>query len=156
MFGLLTEFGSSPFEFDEDNSDSYFVKLDTSFGEKTIWGVGLKDALSNSDCKVGDNVSVIHNGKEPVKLPVTRKDDTGKEVTEFITKQRNAFVIKHKRKKIPSTNRVKSTARQEIIITQHDDPRNREVSEFNESIISLLRGVLIGTVVLSSLYFYIA
>ena len=96
MFGTLIKHGAEPYDFDPDNSDSYCVLLSTSFGEKTIWGVGLEDALNSSGCKVGDNVSVIHNGKEPVKVPITKKDESGNKITVFVTKERNSFVIKPK------------------------------------------------------------
>jgi hypothetical protein len=119
MFGSLTEFGSSPFEFDEDNSDSFYVKLSTSFGDKTIWGVGLEDALNNSGCKVGDDVSVIHNGKVPVKVPIIRKDGSGNKVTVFITKERNSFVIKPKKNKVPFKKVGASSASQPL-------PKNNE------------------------------
>jgi hypothetical protein len=151
MYGLLTDFGASPFEFDNSNSKSFYVKLTTSIGEKIIWGVGLKDALNKSNCKVGDNVSVIHNGKEPVNVPITKKDESGKKVTSYITKQRNSFIIKPKKNKVP-LKKVAPTSRK--IQTIQEEHHICDDSQLIESIKHVLWGMLIGSTGVMFLYAY--
>jgi hypothetical protein len=45
---------------------SFAVKLDTSAGEKTLQGEGLKDALADVACKIGDRVGIKRLHKEKV------------------------------------------------------------------------------------------
>ncbi|KWR78050.1 hypothetical protein RN01_25060 [Cupriavidus sp. SHE] len=45
---------------------SFAVKLNTAEGEKTLPGEGLKDALANAGCKIGDRVAIKQVGTEKV------------------------------------------------------------------------------------------
>ncbi|MGX6566057.1 hypothetical protein [Cupriavidus necator] len=45
---------------------SFAVKLDTAAGERTLQGEGLKDALSDAGCNMGDRVAVKRLRKEKV------------------------------------------------------------------------------------------
>ena len=45
---------------------SFAVKLDTSAGEKTLQGEGLKDALADVACNIGDRVGIKRLHKEKV------------------------------------------------------------------------------------------
>lgn len=45
---------------------SFAVKLDTNSGEKTLQGEGLKDALADIACKIGDRVGIKRLHKEKV------------------------------------------------------------------------------------------
>ena len=51
---------------------SFAMHVDTSSGERTLQGEGLKDAIAESRCVVGDVVSVRRTGK--VKVPAIRAD----------------------------------------------------------------------------------
>ncbi|MBB5510908.1 hypothetical protein [Paraburkholderia atlantica] len=51
---------------------SFAMHIDTSAGERTLQGEGLKEAIAESRCVVGDVVSVRRTGK--VKVPAIRTD----------------------------------------------------------------------------------
>ncbi|SEI23783.1 hypothetical protein [Paraburkholderia hospita] len=52
--------------------ESFAMHVDTSDGERTLQGEGLKDAIAECRCVVGDVVSVRRTGK--VKVPAIRAD----------------------------------------------------------------------------------
>ena len=70
----LISHGTAPYKNEKENSDSYFVK--TSDG-KTEWGVGLKDAVEQSNAKIGDEISIKKTGSEDIKIKVDIKDEQG-------------------------------------------------------------------------------
>lgn len=53
---------------------SFAIHIDTSSGERTLQGEGLKEAIADCRCVVGDVVSVRRTGK--VKVPAIRADGT--------------------------------------------------------------------------------
>lgn len=68
-YGKLLEHGPARYEFDKDNSESYFIKLEKLNGEKsTIWGVELGEALKKSGKNIGDIIQINHKGKEAVEV----------------------------------------------------------------------------------------
>ncbi|TCQ73816.1 plasmid mobilization system relaxase [Ochrobactrum sp. BH3] len=68
--GKLVDHGVAPFEHDEKKRESYFVTLENDKGEQhTTWGVGLKDAIAQTRCEIGDRISLRHEGSEQVTLP---------------------------------------------------------------------------------------
>jgi Fe-S cluster biosynthesis and repair protein YggX len=70
MFDTLVEHGAAPYEHKKGARPSYFVTLIGDTGEeKTIWGVDLKRAVTDSGARVGDLVSVEHVDAQPVTLP---------------------------------------------------------------------------------------
>jgi len=62
---VLVAHGEAPYEFQEDNKESYFVTLDNG---STIWGVRLEDAISESGAKIGDKISIAQAGAESVEV----------------------------------------------------------------------------------------
>ena len=54
--------------------ESFAMHIDTSAGERTLQGEGLKEAIAECRCVVGDVVSVRRTGK--VKVPAIRTDGT--------------------------------------------------------------------------------
>ena len=75
--GKLLNHGRAPHEFHPRGHPSYFVKILTDDGERTIWGKGLERALAKSRTQpqVGDAVGIRENNLAPVS---------------FITRTRNA------------------------------------------------------------------
>ncbi|MGR2997594.1 LPD7 domain-containing protein [Vibrio vulnificus] len=73
----LVSHGAARYLHNKDNDMSYFVEL--SNGE-TKWGVGLKDAVTNSKVKIGDAVKVERTGSEPVTVDGIIKDEQGNKV----------------------------------------------------------------------------
>jgi hypothetical protein len=68
--GRLLAHGQAPHEFRPRAEVSYFVRLQTERGERTLWSPGLKRALTESRTqpKVGDQIGVKENGIDPVSV----------------------------------------------------------------------------------------
>lgn len=60
--GKVKEFGEAPYQYDEKNQQSYFVRLDTSSGERELWALGLKDAIESKNIKAGEQVAFADLG----------------------------------------------------------------------------------------------
>lgn len=83
--GTVLDFGSATYKHQEKGSDSFYVTLQTRFGERTIWGVGLASVLEDSGAQRGDRIRIRHEGKRSVQVP-TRDGQT-------ITTHRNDWRI---------------------------------------------------------------
>lgn len=83
--GSILDFGSAVYKHQEKGSDSFYVRLQTRFGERTIWGVGLASVLEDSGAQRGDTIRIRHEGKRPVEVQ-TRDGET-------ITTHRNDWRI---------------------------------------------------------------
>jgi hypothetical protein len=68
LSGILVERGSAPYRNDPKNETSYYVVLRTSVGSRTIWGAGLESALNEKDAKIGQSVTLIDLGTQPVTI----------------------------------------------------------------------------------------
>jgi phage/plasmid primase-like uncharacterized protein len=80
--GELLEHGAAPFKFDPKEKPSYFVKLKTEHGEKTIWGVDLPRAIEESETAhggqvTGKNVLLAFQGEEDVEVTVVDRNAQG-------------------------------------------------------------------------------
>ena len=75
--GKLLNYGRAQHEFHPRGHPSYFVKILTDDGERTVWGKGLERALAKSRTQpqVGDVIGIRENNLAPVS---------------FITRTRNA------------------------------------------------------------------
>lgn len=93
--GELIESGHAKYNFDEKESDSYFVKLKgRQGGEFTIWGIGLADAMEGADYKQGDLLALKNMGSKSVSVDKKIFDDSGKEVgVEKISAHRNEWHV---------------------------------------------------------------
>ena len=152
MIGTLTDFGKAPYQFQDNNSDSYFVTLNTPKGEKTIWSVGLESALAQSGLGINDYVSVKHTGKEDVEVPVTVFKD-GEEVIRTVTKYRSSFSITKAKKFTPKTRRNTHTKTKTLPAQTRPVPQNRDLNAAIQSLKFVcigfgLGGVLLGCVAL--------
>ncbi|MHB9354336.1 LPD7 domain-containing protein [Pseudomonas amygdali] len=75
--GTLIEHGEAPYQHKDDNQMSYFVTLKPEGGKpRTVWGVGLEDAMKDSDLKQGDQVRLQDLGTQPVVVQVIEEDGT--------------------------------------------------------------------------------
>lgn len=75
--GKLLEHGSAHYNFDKDESMSYFVKLETASGEKTVWGKDLARAVKNSQAQIGEKVTLEYMGNMPVTVTANVRDAQG-------------------------------------------------------------------------------
>ncbi|RMN70986.1 hypothetical protein ALQ54_200030 [Pseudomonas syringae] len=75
--GTLIEHGEAPYQHNDDNQMSYFVTLKPEGGKpRTVWGVGLEEAMSDADLKQGDQVRLQDLGTQPVVVQVFEEDGT--------------------------------------------------------------------------------
>jgi putative DNA primase/helicase len=70
--GKLLEHGRAPYKQDPKEPMSYFVRIRTERGERTVWGVDLERAFKESytQPKEGDVVGLVPSRKDPVKVTV--------------------------------------------------------------------------------------
>lgn len=78
--GRLLEHGRAPYRHDPHEPMSYFVKLETARGERTIWGVDLERAMreSLSQPRVGDEVGLRTLKREAVTVKTQTLDREGR------------------------------------------------------------------------------
>jgi len=62
--GTVVEFGRAPYAFDPANNVSFYVKLDTGRGERTVWGLELERSLSEARIGRGDLTVLTNSGPE--------------------------------------------------------------------------------------------
>jgi len=94
MGHILLAHGSAPFEHDKNNKPSYFVKIETSQGERTLWGIDLDRAINKSEAQIGDRIAIKNLGNREVQVEQHKRDAEGKIVgTETITAHRNEWDI---------------------------------------------------------------
>ncbi|CAG9264329.1 LPD7 domain-containing protein [Burkholderia diffusa] len=78
LSGELLEYGAAPYQHKADGSPSYFVRYrDGANTERTVWGVDLQRAMSESDAKAGDSISLKNLGKQAVTIQETVRDEAG-------------------------------------------------------------------------------
>ncbi|CAH0356066.1 LPD7 domain-containing protein [Aquabacterium sp. CECT 9606] len=93
--GKMLDHGEAPYEHKKDNEPSYYVKLETSSGEKTVWGVDLKRALTEGKSQPGDDVVIAYQGKQEVPVTVKERDAQGKVIGETqIMANRNTWDVR--------------------------------------------------------------
>ena len=82
LVGRLTEHGRAPYQFRSGEDLSYYVKLLTSRGERTLWGKDLERAVSASETrpKVGDLVGARRVGRRAVTITARQRDPEGRVV----------------------------------------------------------------------------
>jgi hypothetical protein len=78
--GRLQEHGRAHFRFQAHQDLSYFVRLLTSQGQRTLWGKGLDQALNAAITrpKVGDLVGVRVTAREPITRSAPLRDRAGR------------------------------------------------------------------------------
>jgi len=84
VIGRLTEHGRANYQFRLGENASYYVKLLTSRGAKTLWGKDLDRALNSGETrpKVGDLIGARRAGREAVTVTARRRAADGRIVSE--------------------------------------------------------------------------
>jgi hypothetical protein len=82
LVGRLTEHGRAPYQFRTGDDLSYYVKLLTSRGERTLWGKDLERAILTSEtgAKVGDLIGARRVGRRAVTITARQRDAEGRVV----------------------------------------------------------------------------
>lgn len=74
--GVLLNHGEANYLHDPKKGESYFVEIHTEQGPRTIWGVGLRDALESGQFEKGQSVRLQDLGTEPVRVKENQPDGT--------------------------------------------------------------------------------
>lgn len=120
--GRVLEHGAANFNHDPKEKPNYFVKLATDQGEKTVWGVDLKRAMSEGKVKAGDDVKLEYRGNTPVTVEALKRDKAGNVVgKEEITTNRNQWDVQKSDKA-----KVAEAVASALIDSKVKDPAQRE------------------------------
>ena len=84
VIGRLTEHGRANYQYRAEENASYYVKVLTSRGAKTLWGKDLERALTFGETrpKVGDLIGARRAGRETVTVTARRRVADGRIVAE--------------------------------------------------------------------------
>jgi putative DNA primase/helicase len=96
VIGRLVDHGRAPYQHDPHAGMSYFVKLETSRGDRVIWGVDLERAVKDSLTKpeAGDEVGVRSVRQDAVTVKTPTRDAQGQVTGEQnLNTHRNRWVI---------------------------------------------------------------
>ncbi len=95
MIGRLVEHGPAPYRHDPHEPMSYFVKLETARGDRTIWGVDLKRAFKESLTQpgIGDEVGFHSVRQEAVKVRTQKRGEAGELIERDLQTHRNHWII---------------------------------------------------------------
>lgn len=77
VVGTVIDHGRDHYDHDVQNAKSYFVKVVTDRGERTIWGVDLGRAFEQNQVQRGDAVALVQEAHERVAVTVPLRDETG-------------------------------------------------------------------------------
>ena len=96
IVGKLLDHGRETYRFDPHQEMSYFVRIETSQGERTVWGKDLARALEQSltQPKIGDEVALRRTGSDPVTVKRRERDTQGQVLKEEdLATQRHRWVL---------------------------------------------------------------
>lgn len=83
--GRYLESGADHFQHNAKETLSYYVKIETEKGERTVWGKGLSEAIGEAKPEPGERIQIIHKGQQPVEV----RDRNGN----LVTTNRNTWEI---------------------------------------------------------------
>ncbi|RZL85529.1 MAG: hypothetical protein EOP82_32585 [Variovorax sp.] len=115
--GVLLAHAAAPYRFDPMQRMSYYVRVQTEVGERTLWGTDLERALaeSRSGAQVGDEVVLSQHGARPVTVRVPDRNAKGELVGDKkLLTQRMAWSVE-KVQYIESLNRKADMFRSGVI-----------------------------------------
>jgi putative DNA primase/helicase len=94
--GTLVEHGRAPYQHNPKEPLSYYVKIETPKGDRTVWGVDLERAFKESLSQpvAGDLVGLRSIRQEPVKVKTPERDGEGKVVGQKdLETHRNRWIV---------------------------------------------------------------
>jgi putative DNA primase/helicase len=93
--GRLVAHGPAPYQFRRDADASYFVKVLTQRGERTLWGRDLARAVRDSQTRVvpGDMVGLRRTAREAVSIKRDERSPDGRITRQDQTAHRNRWII---------------------------------------------------------------
>lgn len=96
LIGKLVDHGPDNYRFDPHQEMSYFVRIATGEGERTIWGKDLQRAIEQSltQPKTGDEIALRRIGSDPVMVKRRERDAEGQVLKEEdLATQRHRWVL---------------------------------------------------------------
>lgn len=78
--GRLLGHAAAPYEFHPHGDPSYYVRLDTSQGERVVWGRDFERALGDAKVQVGETIHVRQTGRKPVTVTREERGEDGRVV----------------------------------------------------------------------------
>ena len=87
--------GPAPYRHDPHEPMSYFVKLETARGDRTIWGIDLERAFKESltNPEAGDEVGLRAARQEAVKVRSQKRGEAGELIERDLETHRNRWII---------------------------------------------------------------
>lgn len=76
-FETLVDHGKAPYQHKKENSMSYFATLEKDGQERTVWGVGISEALEKSGIRKGDRIRLEKGNSKPVTVEAKERDENG-------------------------------------------------------------------------------
>jgi hypothetical protein len=98
LAGKLVDHGRAPYQHDPRQPMSYFVKLETASGDRTIWGVDLERAVRESltQPKAGDDVGLRAVRQEAVQVRSQERGSDGRLIEKDLTTHRNRWILERR------------------------------------------------------------
>jgi len=168
LIGRLNDHGRANYQFRATEDPSYYVKLLTSRGERTLWGKDLERAVTQGETrpKVGDLVGARRIGRDAVTVTARERDAEGRvisqdehhahrtrwvveKVTFFAERARLARRLRDEQVDVRDSVRahpeLRSTflsvrAAEEFATQRIADPKDRE------RFLALVRGAMVGSI----------
>lgn len=126
--GRLVDYGAAPYLHDPHNAMSYFVRIETSDGEREVWGVDLQRALKDSLTRprIGDEIGVRALRRDAVQIRRSEHDAAGRVVGEkTLEAHRNAWILEKRdffRERAQAARVVRdSTVDRHMAVKQHPE-----------------------------------
>jgi hypothetical protein len=84
LIGRMTDHGRANYQFRSDDDPSYYVKLLTTRGKKTLWGKDLERAIKEGETqpKTGDLVGARRIRREAVTVTMRQRDSEGRVIAQ--------------------------------------------------------------------------
>ena len=98
LSGRLADHGRASYRHNPREPMSYFVKLETARGDRTIWGVDLERAFKESLTKpeIGDEVGLRSLRQEAVKVRREERDAAGERIERELDTHRNHWILERR------------------------------------------------------------
>jgi putative DNA primase/helicase len=96
LTGELIEHGRAPYHHDPHERMSYFVKIETARGDRTIWGIDLERAVRESltQPQVGNTIGLRAVRQDAVKVKAAERDPNGQVIRERdLETHRNRWIV---------------------------------------------------------------
>ena len=98
LSGRLVDHGRATYRHDPRQPMSYFVKLETERGDRTIWGVDLERAFQESLTRpgIGDDIGLRAVRQEAVKVRRQERDAAGARLEREFETHRNRWILERR------------------------------------------------------------